>query len=64
MSFAPDSYSTEICQIAREDIDFDDEDILLSCHFAENSIDDDIILSFANNNSNGFLEYQLESLSY
>ena len=58
-SFALDSCSTEICQVAIED-DFDDIDIL-ACHFAENSIDDDIILSFANDNSNDFLEEQFES---
>ena len=56
-------HTAQFCQIAKEDIDLDDVDIL-ACYFAENSIDDDIILSFADNNSNGFLEYKLESLSY
>ena len=33
----------------------------LVCHFAENTIDDDILLSFANNKSNDFLGEQFES---
>ena len=41
--------------------DLPDSNRRLACHFAENTIDDDILLSFANNKSNDFLEEQFES---